>query len=151
MHCCAATGGWAGQWLVVGEMDALCIALGASSVEPPARAAPPASDPLAPPPLLPSVQSLETLTVTFMSGRVSSADLAPLEGLRRLRALTLSASRDAEEGGEHCLAGFPESLLKLRGLTSLAVTSLGALLQAGWHGCWQGRAAADYSRLVGGC
>lgn len=30
-----------------------------------------------------------------------------------------------EEVGEHVLAGFPDTLLKLKGLTSLAVSSLG--------------------------
>lgn len=61
-----------------------------------------------------------------MQGRVAAADLAPLEGLRRLRSLTLNANLLAEEGGEACLAGFPEPLLKLRGLTSLAISSRGA-------------------------
>jgi hypothetical protein len=86
-------------------------------------------------------QNLETLAVTFMTGRVSAADLAPLEQLRRLRALTLSASRQAEEGGEHCLAGFPDSLLKLKSLTSLAVCSQGAWLHCFAAGCTG--AAAD--------
>lgn len=71
------------------------------------------------------LQNLETLAVTFQTGRVTPADLAPLEQLRRLRALTLAASRQAEEGGLHCLSGFPDSLLKLKGLTSLAISSLG--------------------------
>lgn len=71
------------------------------------------------------LKNLETLAVTFQTGRVTPADLAPLEQLRRLRALTLAASRQAEEGGLHCLSGFPDSLLKLKGLTSLAISSLG--------------------------
>ncbi|KAL4428433.1 hypothetical protein ABPG75_002522 [Micractinium tetrahymenae] len=71
------------------------------------------------------LQNLETLAVTFQTGRVTPADLAPLERLRKLKALTLAASRQAEEGGLHCLPGFPDTLLKLRGLTSLAVCSLG--------------------------
>lgn len=45
--------------------------------------------------VLPSAQNLESLAVTFMAGRINPADLAPLEGLRRLRSLTLSASRHA--------------------------------------------------------
>lgn len=154
-------------------------------------------------------QALETLAITFMAGRVTSADLAPLSGLRNLSSLTLSASRwvgrgapgaqcallvgnlwgwcracrwpaacclpaclrgmhnrsrppsfkhalaattgctriqgqgccvehpclclsircrSHEEAGEQVLAGFPDSLLKLKGLTSLAVSSLG-----GWQ------------------
>ncbi len=72
-----------------------------------------------------SPQNLETLAVTFQTGRVQPADLAPLEQLRKLKALSLVGSRQAEEGGVHCLAGFPESLLKLKGLTSLAISSQG--------------------------
>jgi hypothetical protein len=63
-----------------------------------------------------------------MTGKVTAAELAPLERLSKLRSITLSASRQAEEGGEHCLAGFPEVLLKLKGVTSLAVSSMGACL-----------------------
>ena len=33
--------------------------------------------------------------------------------------------RTHEEAGEQLLAGFPDSLLKLKGLTSLAISSLG--------------------------
>ena len=80
-----------------------------------------------PPPLAPT-QALESLAVTFMSGHVPAADLAPLEGLLRLRRLTLSALRHIEEDGTLCLQGFPEPLLKLRGLTSLALSSMGAPL-----------------------
>lgn len=78
-------------------------------------------------------QCLETLAVTFMTGRVAAADLAPLEGLRRLRALTLSASSAQEEAGEYCLQAFPDSLLRLRGLTSLGVSSMGACV---WGRTW---------------
>lgn len=84
----------------------------------------PATSPTHPPALF--EQRLETLAVTFMTGRLAPADLAPLEGLRRLRTLTLSASRDAEEAGEACLHAFPDSLLRLRGLTSLGLCSMGA-------------------------
>lgn len=76
-------------------------------------------------PCPPFPQNLDTLAVTFQTGRVQPADLAPLEQLRRLRALSLVGSRQAEEGGVHCLAGFPETLLKLKGLTSLAISSQG--------------------------
>ena len=60
-----------------------------------------------------------------MTGKVPAADLAPLEQLPRLRSLTLSASRSAEEGGEHCLDAFPDMLTRLKGLTSLALCSQG--------------------------
>ena len=108
-----------------------------------------------PAPPFPAIeQNLETLAVTFMTGRVSAADLAPLEQLRRLRALTLSASRQAEEGGEHCLAGFPDSLLKLKSLTSLAVCSQGAWLHCFAAGCTgaaaDAAAAAQSHTHVGG-
>ncbi|PRW44486.1 small GTP-binding isoform B [Chlorella sorokiniana] len=74
---------------------------------------------------LAQLQALETLAITFMAGKVTPADLAPLSGLRNLSSLTLSASRTHEEAGENVLGGFPDSLLKLKGLTSLAVSSLG--------------------------
>ncbi len=66
--------------------------------------------------------------MTFVTGRITAADLAPLEQLRRLRTLTLAANRQAEEGpgGEICLASFPDTLLKLKSLRSLAVSSRGA-------------------------
>ena len=74
--------------------------------------------------------------MTFMTGPVLAAELAPLEQLPRLRSLTLSASRQSEEAGEHCLSGFPDSLLRLKGLRSLAVSSLGACCtHAGVLGC----------------
>ena len=72
-------------------------------------------------------QNLETLAVTFHTGRITTADLAPLEGMRRLRSVSLVASRQAEDtSGEYCFTAFPDSLLRLKGLTSLTVSSLGA-------------------------
>jgi hypothetical protein len=71
--------------------------------------------------------------VTFITGQVAAAQLAPLEGLPCLRSLTLSACPRAEEGGQRCLAAFPDTLLRLRGLTALSLSSKGG---------WRRRAAA---------
>jgi hypothetical protein len=71
------------------------------------------------------VQSLQSLAVTFITGQVAAAQLAPLEGLPCLRSLTLSACPRAEEGGQRCLAAFPDTLLRLRGLTALSLSSKG--------------------------
>jgi len=89
--------------------------------------------------------------VTFHTGRIQPADLAPLEQLKKLRALTLASSRQAEEGGQACLAGFPDTLLKLKGLTSLAISSQGKPHgreggRAG--GCWLVLCCVDRTSLA---
>eukprot|EP00887_Chlorella_sp_A99_P004948 scaffold4.g4948.t1 len=71
------------------------------------------------------LQCLEKLAVTFNSAQLTPADLLPLEQCRRLRSLTIACSAQREEAGQPCIAAFPESLVRLRGLTSLALASKG--------------------------
>lgn len=78
-----------------------------------------------PPCLPPPTQHLEELSVAFNTAMLSSADLAPLDLLKRLRKLRIACSAEHEEDEEVCIKPFPESLLKIRGLTSLALASRG--------------------------
>lgn len=71
------------------------------------------------------LRQLRVLALTCLTGRVEAGELAPLEQLRQLRSLTIHCSRTHEEAVAPVFAAFPDTLLKLKGLSELAFSSMG--------------------------